>query len=390
VSRAIDLPNVGSGILIYVPVFRSSDAASFDGFIAAVLNIRSTMTGLLDVYFVRRYDIEILEKGKPIYIKPGARDETRAWAREAASKLYGVDWLAPSWTVRVWPTPRWLQEMQSSLGRFVFVAGVLASGLLALLPYVFQLARSRAHLLEAANAKLKQEVGERVEAEGALADFTAMIVHDLRSPLSTVISILEGMKDGLFGPVAQDQLEWLQKGESTARGCAELINDFLDVSKLEAGRIDLKRQAVDFRQLLSASLENYALAADAKGIVLSNEIDRSLPPIEADPRRIEQVISNLLSNALKFTPRGGQIAVGAKCNEKEIAVWVKDSGVGIPPEEIGLIFEKYKQTTSGMASQHKGTGLGLVICKMIVEAHGGSIRVESEQGTTFTFTLPRD
>jgi signal transduction histidine kinase len=92
---------------------------------------------------------------------------------------------------------------------------------------------------------------------------------------------------------------------------------------------------------------------------------------------------------LKFTPRGGQIAVGAKCNEKEIAVWVKDSGVGIPPEEIGLIFEKYKQTTSGMTSQHKGTGLGLVICKMIVEAHGGIIRAESDQGTTVTFTLPR-
>ncbi len=389
VSRAIELPNGGRGILIYVPIFLGPDAAGFDGFIAAVLNIRSTMTGLLDVYFVQHYDIEILEKGKSIYTKPGAHDETKkAWARDAESKLYGVDWLASSWTVRVWPTPSWLQEMRSSLDRFALAAGVISSALLALLTFVFQLASSRARLLAVTNAQLQQEMGERKQAEGALADFMAIIVHDLRSPLSNVISILEGMRDGLFGPVAQDQLDWLQKGENTARGCAELINDFLDVSKLEAGRIELKRQPVDFRQLLSVSLDNYALAAEAKGIGFLNEIDRSLPPIEADQRRIEQVMSNLLSNALKFTPRGGQIIVGAKCNEKEIAVWVKDNGVGIPQEEIGLIFEKYKQATSGMTSQHKGTGLGLVICKMIVEAHGGTIRAESERGTTFTFTLP--
>jgi signal transduction histidine kinase len=389
VSRAIELPNRGTGILIYVPVFLTPDAESFDGFITAVLNLQSIMTGLLDVNFVRLYDIEILEKGKPIYAKPGAQDSTKKeWAREAESKLYGVDWPTSSWTVRVWPTARWLQEMRSSLGRFVLGAGLVSSGLLALLTFVYQLARSRAQLLEATNAKLKREMEERVQAEDTLAHFITVIVHDLRSPLSNVISILEGMNDGLFGPVAEDQLKWLKKGEMTARGCAELINDFLDLSKLEAGHIDLKRQAVDLRQLLRASIDNYALAAKAKNIMLSDEIDRSLPTVEADPQRIEQVMTNLLSNALKFTLNGGQIVVGAKSNKKEIAVWVKDSGVGISSDEIGLIFEKYKQTTSGMTSQYKGTGLGLVICKMIVEAHGGIIRAESERGTTFTFTLP--
>lgn len=390
VSRAIEMPHGGTGILIYVPVFLGPDANSFDGFIAAVLNIQSTMTGLLDVHFVRRYDIEILEQGKPIYAKPGAQRVTKKeWTREAVSKLYGVDWPVSSWTIRVWPTPGWLREMHTSLEQFVLVGGLIATGLLALLTYVFQLARSRAKLLEAANAKLKQEVTEREQAQASLADFTAIIVHDLRSPLSNVISILEGMRAGLFGTVPQDQLKWLQKAESTARGCVELISDFLDLSKLEAGRIDLKWEAVDLRQHLRAILDNYALATGEKSIQLKDEIDPSLPPIEADPRRIEQVMTNLLSNALKFTPSGGQIVVGAKCKEKEIAVWVKDSGVGIPPDEIGLIFEKYKQTTSGMTSAQKGTGLGLVICKMIVEGHGGIIRAESERGATFTFTLPR-
>jgi signal transduction histidine kinase len=169
----------------------------------------------------------------------------------------------------------------------------------------------------------------------------------------------------------------------------ELISDFLDVSKLEAGHIELKKRTVDLRELLKASLESYSAVANEKQVGLKEEIDPLLPAVEADPRRLEQVLNNLLSNALKFTPEGGEVFVGAGGNGKHVEIWVRDTGVGIPPEEIGQIFEKYKQTTSGATSEHKGTGLGLVICKMIVEAHGGSIRAKSEQGTTFTFTLPK-
>jgi signal transduction histidine kinase len=139
-------------------------------------------------------------------------------------------------------------------------------------------------------------------------------------------------------------------------------------------------------------LENYSVVAGEKRVGLKDEIDPLLPTVEADPRRLEQVLNNLLSNALKFTPEGGEIFVGAGSNGsgKHVEIWVRDTGVGIPAEEIGQIFEKYKQTTSGATSEHKGTGLGLVICKMIVEAHGGTIRAESEHGTTFTFTLPKN
>jgi signal transduction histidine kinase len=168
-----------------------------------------------------------------------------------------------------------------------------------------------------------------------------------------------------------------------------LISDFLDVSKLEAGRLELRKESVDLRHLIRSSLENFSLAAKDKRIFLQDELAPTLPPLEADPRRLEQVLSNLLSNALKFTPPGGKIFVGAACNHKEIEIWIKDTGVGIPSNEIGQIFEKYKQTTSGATSEQKGTGLGLVICKMIVEAHGGTIRAESDRGATFKFTLPR-
>jgi signal transduction histidine kinase len=170
----------------------------------------------------------------------------------------------------------------------------------------------------------------------------------------------------------------------------DLISDFLDVSRLESGRIELRKEAVDLRHLIKASLENYSLAAQEKTILLKDEIDQFLPRIEADARRLDQVLGNLLSNALKFTPEGGQIVVGAGCKNGQIEIRVKDTGVGIPPDEIGQIFEKYKQTKSGAVSEQKGTGLGLVICKMIVEAHGGAIRAESNGGTTFIFTLPRE
>jgi signal transduction histidine kinase len=131
--------------------------------------------------------------------------------------------------------------------------------------------------------------------------------------------------------------------------------------------------------------------ADNKGVSLKNRAYQGLPPVQADPRRLEQVLNNLLSNAIKFTPAGGEIEVGAVHeNATEAKVWVKDNGVGIPTGETGSLFELYQQTSSGKGSDQKGTGLGLVICKMIVETHGGKIWVESEEGkgTTFFFSLP--
>jgi signal transduction histidine kinase len=137
-------------------------------------------------------------------------------------------------------------------------------------------------------------------------------------------------------------------------------------------------------------VENYLPLAKEKGIALRNSTP-SLPAIHADPRRLDQVLCNLLGNAIKFTNQGGSVEVGACFGEgAEVKVHVKDTGVGIPKEEIGSLFQKYRQAKSGKAYGKKGTGLGLVIAKMIIEGHGGAISVESEEGrgTTFVFTLP--
>jgi PAS domain S-box-containing protein len=241
------------------------------------------------------------------------------------------------------------------------------------------------------NAHLKEEIEERNRAEKTLADFTAMVVHDLRSPLSNVVSIAESLQDGLFGPVNEQQNKWLWKIEINCRSLIEHVSDFLDLSKIEAGHIELVKQPVDLKALIHESLVEHSIQADKRQISLRRQIDSELPTIWLDPRRFNQVLSNLLSNALKFSDDGGDVEVGARRGGgNEINVWVKDTGIGIASDEIGEIFEKYRQVSSGRNSRYRGTGLGLVICKKIVEAHGGRIWGESERGkgVTIFFSLP--
>ncbi|HWH80382.1 MAG TPA: ATP-binding protein [Candidatus Binatus sp.] len=247
------------------------------------------------------------------------------------------------------------------------------------------------------NAQLFEHSAEQaVELEKAAkqqADFSAMIVHDLRSPLSTIMGVMEMMHDGLLGELNADQKQWLARVKNNAAGLVELVSDFLDISKLEAGHVELARAPTDIGKLIQEAVENFGPVAHNKNIDISYQIDGILPSVEIDSRRLGQVLNNLVSNALKFTGGGGSIQLQARHDQRRgILVRVQDSGVGIAPDEIANLFQKYQQSSSGKASKQAGTGLGLVICKMIVEAHGGRIWAESEvgKGTTFEFTLPVD
>ncbi|TMA10097.1 MAG: GAF domain-containing protein [Deltaproteobacteria bacterium] len=239
----------------------------------------------------------------------------------------------------------------------------------------------------------KRQADELRKVNEERADFSAMIVHDLRAPLASIMGASEILQQGIFGSVNAEQEKWLGRIEAAARRLLELVRNFLDLSKLEAGRLDLVKQEVDLNGLVQNTLDFYQTLARGKDLVLRNRVDLSSPQIKADPNRLEQVLANLLSNAIKFSKQGGEIEVGAsQQSTREVKLWVKDYGAGISAQEIGQLFEKYRQTTSGKNLSHEGTGLGLVICKMIVEAHGGSIWVKSEEGkeTTFYFTLPVD
>ena len=234
-------------------------------------------------------------------------------------------------------------------------------------------------------------IREAEALERLKADFTAMVIHDLRTPLTALLSSAAVLQDGLAGPLSDEQKEWLAKIDVGGRDLLNLVNEFLDLSKLEEGRVELVKKEVDLKQLIQDSLDHYSVLAQGKKISFKSRVDPSLPLMSVDPRRLEQVFSNLLSNAIKFTQEGGEIEVGAiQENGTAAKIWIKDSGVGIPAQEVGQLFQKYRQTASGKGSSEKGTGLGLVICKMIVEAHGGKIWVESDEGkgTTFFFSFP--
>jgi signal transduction histidine kinase len=208
-----------------------------------------------------------------------------------------------------------------------------------------------------------------------------------------ITGVAEVMMQGMFGSVTEEQTKWLLRIQANSRSLVELVNDFLDVSKLESGYVDVKRERVDLRELIEKSVESYRVLALDKRISITEAIILSLPTIHADPRRLDQVLGNLISNAIKFTHEQGEIEVGAQeVDAGWVNVWVKDNGEGIAAHEIGQIFQKYRQAGNLKVSSRKGTGLGLVICKMIVEAHGGKIWVVSEEsnGSRFSFSLPTD
>ena len=232
---------------------------------------------------------------------------------------------------------------------------------------------------------------ELARANKLQADFTAMIAHDLRSPLMNISGVAELMMKGLFGPVNEEQHKWLGRMRENTSNLVELVSDFLDVSKLEAGYVDIVKQPVDLSELIQNSMENYLVLARDKRIDLDVSMSPPAPLVQADPRRLEQVLTNLISNAVKFTAAGGKMQVGmAPISGQGIKVWVRDNGVGIPAGEIDQLFQKYRQGGHARDAAQRGTGLGLAICKLIVEAHGGQIGVESEEGrgSMFYFSLP--
>jgi signal transduction histidine kinase len=237
---------------------------------------------------------------------------------------------------------------------------------------------------------LADEIEERKKAEKQLADFNAMVVHDLRSPLSNIVSMAESVKEGVFGPINDMQRNWLGKIETNCRTLIDQVSDFLDFARIDAGKLNLKGGRLNLEAEIDEILAEHSIQAEKRNIQLTAKIGPQLPVLWADSRRIGQVLTNFMSNALKFTDDGGIIEVAACRTDGSVVVSVRDSGVGIDAEEQNHIFHMYSQVSSSEKSQKRGSGIGLVICKKIIEAHGGRIWVESGlgRGSSFYFSLP--
>jgi hypothetical protein len=220
--------------------------------------------------------------------------------------------------------------------------------------------------------------------------FLGMAAHDLRSPIAVIKGYADLFTEGLMGDLDAGQKEPMR---AIARLCDKmlaLINDLLDVSTIESGHLTMEMREVDLGAYLAEVHRNNALLAKSKSIELILEIPKTLPKVWMDPFRIDQVINNLITNAIKFSAPKSRIVLRVVPSEETVAISVTDQGQGIPSAEISKMFQYFGRTTVLPTAGEKSTGLGLAIAKRMVEAHGGKIGVESEpgKGSTFTFRLP--
>ncbi|HEV8532057.1 MAG TPA: GAF domain-containing protein [Methylomirabilota bacterium] len=243
------------------------------------------------------------------------------------------------------------------------------------------------------NARLFREIGDKsAQLEAASrhkSEFLANMSHELRTPLNAIIGFSEVLSEGMFGDINEKQTEYLQDILESGRHLLSLINDILDLSKIEAGRMELELSDFDLPNAIENALILVRERASRRGIRLGSTIDKRLGMIGGDERKVKQVLLNLLSNALKFTPEGGRIDVGSRLHDGVAEVSVTDTGIGIAPADQDAVFEEFRQV--GTADRKaEGTGLGLALSRKFIELHGGRIWVKSHEGigSTFTFSLP--
>ncbi len=254
--------------------------------------------------------------------------------------------------------------------------------------------------LRALNLSLEAKVAERTaelrtalmaaeQADNMKSAFLATMSHELRTPLNSIIGFTGILLQGLAGELNAEQRKQMGMVQSSARHLLELINDVLDISKIESGQITVESRPFDLRELLQRVVASVEPMAAGKGLELSLDMDASIGTIKSDERRVRQILINLLNNAIKFTD-SGFVRVHARSGDGRLAVEVQDSGIGIRADDIHTLFKPFHQVDTGLSRQHEGTGLGLAICRRLAVLLGGDVSVRStwKSGSTFTMELP--
>jgi len=235
-----------------------------------------------------------------------------------------------------------------------------------------------------------QDITGLKELDRMKSDFVAMVSHELRSPVTSIQQQLSVMLEGLSGDLTERQMRMLTRAKQRAGGLLDLINDLLDLSKIEAGMAVQYKEPLKLEELLARVYEQMLPEAKTKGLKLKLHVKCPIPPVNGDRSNLEGAFTNLVNNAIKYTPEGGEITIHLKQDKKNVRVEVSDTGIGISKKDLPRIFDRFCRVKSEKTRQIIGTGLGLCIVKHIVEAHLGTISVESEEGcgSTFTVVLP--
>jgi PAS domain S-box-containing protein len=250
---------------------------------------------------------------------------------------------------------------------------------------ITDMTRQKEAELEILRAKEIAESADRIKSA-----FLASMSHELRTPLNSIIGFTGILLQGLAGPLNEEQEKQMGMVQKSARHLLQLINDVLDISKIEAGQLNLSIEQYDLSESFESVLQIIRPMALKKGLKLVVDIDSEVRDIVSDRRRVEQILINLVNNAIKFTDHG-EVRIKSTVDEMRIVTSITDTGIGISPPNIATLFEMFRQIDTGAARSYEGTGLGLSICRRLVEMLGGEIWATSEgeqKGSTFTFTLP--
>ena len=252
-----------------------------------------------------------------------------------------------------------------------------------------ELRAHRDHLEDLVKVRTEQLVTatERAEESDRLKSaFLATMSHELRTPLNSIIGFTGILHQGLAGPLNDEQKKQLGMVQNSARHLLELINDVLDISKIEAGQLEITRNPFDLRGSLKKVVNLVFPMAEKKGLPIHLHMTGTLDKFMGDQRRIEQIVINLLNNAIKFTEKG-EIRVSCSLQDSKVILSVGDSGIGIKPEDVETIFKPFRQIDTGLSRKYEGTGLGLSITRKLVDMMGGEIQVKSQEGAGSTFSV---
>lgn len=297
------------------------------------------------------------------------------------------------------------EEVRFRLPDWVKIAGlaVLAILALSLLGSILlkRQVNARTRELSAINRDMELRIEERTrelaqamekaqESDRLKSAFLATMSHELRTPLNSIIGFTGILIQRLVGPLSDEQDKQLHMVYDSAKHLLELINDVLDISKIEAGQLSVSSEPFNLKNAVDKVVQSARPLADKKGLSLESDITSDLGEILSDQRRVEQILLNLLSNAIKFTEQGS-VRVTARLKEGQTMISVIDTGIGIKPEDMGILFNAFRQIETGLTRKYEGTGLGLSISKKLASLLGGDIEVESQwgKGSTFRLILPR-
>jgi DNA-binding response OmpR family regulator/nitrogen-specific signal transduction histidine kinase len=235
-----------------------------------------------------------------------------------------------------------------------------------------------------------RDITKEVESDRAKSEFVSTVSHELRTPMTAIKGYTDLLHAGAVGSINKEQKRFLGIIRSNADRLTALINDLLDISRMDAGRVRFEPQPMQVGEVVSDVVNALAVQADTKQQTLTYEVVGGLPDVVGDRDRLNQVVTNLVGNAIRYTPEGGEVEVHVYPVEGAVRVDVRDTGIGIAPDDLGHIFERFYRSDHPLVQETSGTGLGLSISKMFVEMHGGRVWVESElgKGSTFTFILP--